>query len=433
MNDKIFFMNDYVKIELSNKIRLITVPMKGISSATVLVLVGAGSRYEKPQKAGLSHFLEHMIFKGTKKRPTALEISTLIDSVGGENNAFTSKDQTGYYMKVNSEHLELTFDILSDILRNSLFLPEEIEREKGTIIEEINLYEDTPMYKIDNVFYELMYNGNPLGWPTAGTKETVLSINQKDFFDYANRFYQGKDMVIVAAGNVNPQEIKELSQRYFSLFEVGEKENFEEVKMIQKEPRVKISYKKTDQAHLYFGYPAFSFLDPDRPVLSVLNAILGGGMSSRLFIQVRGKRGLAYYISSFTDLYHETGFIAARAGLNLEKVDEAIKIIIEEFEKIKEGDIDEKELNKAKEFLKGRTTLNLENSHTLAEWYGEKELLYGRVETPKELFDKIDKVSTGDIKRVANRIFDKSKRNLAIVGPFNNEDRFLKLLKEGLS
>lgn len=422
-------MDGFFEVKLPNSLRVIGVPMEGISSATVMVLVGAGSRYEEKEKAGLSHFLEHMIFKGTNKRPTALEISSLVDSVGAENNAFTGKDHTGFYIKVNSDHLELAFDILSDTLNDSLFLEEEIERERGTIIEEINLYEDTPIYKIDDVFYELLYDGNPLGYSTAGTKETVKRIRRDDFVNYCRRFYQASDMVLAVAGRIERKKIEDLAEKYFLIFPKGEKEKFVEFKDGQETPRVKIYHKKTDQAHLYFGYPAFSFNDPDREVLEVIGAILGGGMSSRLFIQVRERRGLAYYVRTTVDLYQETGFIAASAGLNLEKVKEAVGVIREEFEKLAGGDVSEEELRKAKEMVKGRTILRLEDSRAVASWYGDKLLLEGRVETPSETFTKIDKVGLEDIQRVAKRLFLPQKANLAIIGPYEREEEFLDLLK----
>jgi len=418
----------YQTFELENGLKVVVAPMEGISSATVLVLVGAGSRYEEKEKAGLSHFLEHMIFKGTKKRPSAFEISSLVDSVGAENNAFTGKDHTGFYIKVNSEHLPLAFDILSDTLSDSLFLEEEIERERGTIIEEINLYEDTPIYKIDDVFYELLYDGNPLGYPTAGEKQTVKKIARQDFVDYARRFYQASDMVLVAAGKVEEEEIRRLAEKFFLVFPKGEREKFVEFDNGQTKPRVKIYFKRTDQAHLYFGYPTFSFFDPDKEALEVLSAILGGGMSSRLFVQVRERRGLAYYVRTNVDLYHETGFLAASAGLNLEKIKEAIEVIKEEFEKIRQGEVEEKELQKAKEFIKGRTVLRLEDSRLVANWYGERLLLEGKIEPPEEFLAKIEKVSLEDVLRVAQRVFVPNKANLAVIGPFEDAEEFYKII-----
>lgn len=426
---KIPFMNsNYSRTVLANGLRVITIPMEGLSSATVMVLVGAGSRYEEADKAGLSHFIEHMIFKGTKKRPSAFDISSLVDSVGGENNAFTGKDQTGYYIKIQKDQLALAFDILSDTLRESLYLEEEIDRERGAIIEEINMYEDNPLYKIDDVFYELMFDGNPLGWSTAGEKKTVKSIKREDFLNYVKRFYQGSDMVLAVAGAVNAAEVEALAKKYFSGFDKGQKEKFVEFKENQTKPQIKIAYKKTDQAHMYFGFPAFSFMDPDRYALEVLSAILGGGMSSRLFIQVRERRGLAYYVRADNETYQETGVFAANAGLNLEKVEEAVKVIMDEFYKTKNGDVTEKELTKSKEFLKGRTMLGLESSRRVAEWYAEKELMENKIETPLELLKNIEKVSLADVNRVAGRIFKPEKANLAIIGPFEDKEKLLEII-----
>lgn len=404
------------------------VPKKEMTSATVLVLIGAGSRYEEKAKAGLSHFLEHMIFKGTKKRPTSFAISSLVDSVGGENNAFTSKDHTGFYLKLQVTHLDLAFDLLSDTLLNSLYAADEINRERGTIIEEINMYEDTPMYDIEEQFYRLIYAGHSLGWSVAGDKKTVSVIQRPDFVAYTKKFYQAKDMVLAVAGGVTEEQVRKLAEKYFSVFTKGEGEKIVKFEEKQNKPRLLLKYKQTDQAHLYFGFPAFSFFDPDKTTLGVLSAILGGGMSSRLFIQVRERRGLAYYVRSTSDLHHETGYLAARAGVNLGKIDEAIRVIGEEFEKMKGLDVKEEELSKAKEFLKGHIALNLEDSQDLAEWYGTKELLQGQIETPKEVFVKIDKVTLDDIKRVANRVLNPQKANLAIIGPFKDEERFLKLI-----
>ncbi len=416
-------MAEHSQFVLNNGLRVITAPMNSLPSATVLVLIGAGSRYEQKDKAGLSHYLEHMIFKGTKKRPSSFEISSLVDSVGGMNNAFTSKDHTGYFIKLQNKHLELAFDLISDTLRNSLFVPEEIERERGTILEEINMYEDTPMYDIDEVFYNLMFDGHPLGWAVAGDKKTVKSIQREDFVSYCDRFYQGSDMVLAVAGGVKEEEVRKLAEKYFSGFAKGKKEEIVKFKEKQTLPGLKIKYKKTDQCHLYLGYPCFSFFDEDKAALAVLGAILGGGMSSRLFIEVRERRGLAYYVKAVSDLHHETGYFAARAGVNLDKTPEAVKVILDEFEKVKRGEVKQQELNKAKEYLKGHIALDLEDSLEVAFWYGRKELLQSTTETPLQAFEKIDKVTLGDVKRVAERVFVPQKVNLAVIGPYK-EDQF---------
>ncbi len=421
-------MVDFKLNVLSNGLRVITTPMDDLPSASVLVLVGAGSRYEQKNKAGLSHFLEHMIFKGTKKRPSAFEISSLVDSVGGMNNAFTGKDHTGFYLKLQKTHLELAFDLLSDTLRNSLFDQIEIDRERGTILEEINMYEDTPMYDIDEVFYNLMFDGHPLGWSIAGDKKTVCNIQRPDFIDYTKRFYQGSDMVLAVSGGIDPIEVKSLSEKYFSCFDKGEKEKIVEFKEDQNKPRLKIKHKKTDQCHLYLGFPSFSFLDPDKTALSVLSAILGGGMSSRLFIEVRERRGLAYYVRCVTDFHHETGYLAARAGVNISKAGEAVKVILEVFDQVKNGQVTEEELGKAKEYIKGHVALDMEDSLEVAMWYGRHLLLQETTETPQQIFDKIDKVNLEDIKRVCDRVMNNQKINLAMIGPLKEEDSFFKII-----
>ncbi len=421
-------MAEHSQFILNNGLRVITAPMNSLPSATVLVLIGAGSRYEQKDKAGLSHYLEHMIFKGTQKRPSSFEISSLVDSVGGMNNAFTSKDHTGYFIKLQNKHLELAFDLLSDTLRNSLFVGEEIERERGTILEEINMYEDTPMYDIDEVFYNLMFDGHPLGWSVAGDKKTVKNIQRGDFVSYCDRFYQGSDMVLAVAGGAKEEEVRKLAEKYFSGFTKGKKEEIVKFKEKQTEPGLKIKYKQTDQCHLYLGYPSFSFFDEDKTALSVLGAILGGGMSSRLFIEVRERRGLAYYVKAVSDLHHETGYFAARAGVNLNKTREAVKVILDEFEKVKKGEVKQQELDKAKEYLKGHIALDLEDSLEVAFWYGRRELLQSTTETPLQTFEKIDRVTLGDVKRVAERVFVPEKINLAVIGPFTDKDKFINLI-----
>jgi len=352
-----------------------------------------------------------------------------VDGVGGENNAFTGKDMTGYYIKLQSGKLEIAFDLLSDMLANSLYKEEEIERERGTIIEEINMYEDTPMFDIDEVFYNLLYGQHPLGWSVAGTKETVSNLKREDFVNYSKRFYQGSDMVLTIAGNVKDEEVKKLSEKYFSSFEKGKKEEIVKFEEKQTVPQVKIKYKNTDQAHLYLGYPSFSFLDEDKTALSLLGAILGGGMSSRLFIQVRERRGLAYYIKSTSDLHQDSGYFAARAGVNIGKIDEAVKVIYEEFNKVLDGDISQEEVIKAKEFVKGRISLSLEDTQEVAQWFGEKILMLDKVETPKDIFQKIDKITLEEINAVAKRVIRREKINLAIIGPIKDENRFLNYFK----
>ena len=421
---------NYKKTTLSNGLRLITVPMPNVQSVTVMILVGAGSRYEKRQISGLSHFLEHMAFKGTKRRPTALEISSLIEGIGGEFNAYTSKDQTGFFIKAANKHLPLLVDVLSDMLLNSKFAPQEIDRERGVIIEEINLYEDTPSRKVGEIYEELLYGDTPLGWDIAGKRQTIKKIKREDFLDYTNGLYAPENTVVVVAGGIQNLQstINDLTQKWLGDWRNKKTWQYKVMSDKQDRPAAKIVYKKTEQAHLALGVRGYNLFHPDRYALAVLSTILGGGMSSRLFIQVRERRGLAYYVYSLAEHFADVGYLASRAGVDLNKIEEAIKVILEEYRKIEK--VKEEELAKAKEFLKGRLILELEDSRFMASIFGTSEISEGKIRTPEEIMAKIDKVTLEDLERVAGDIFRPEKLNLAVIGPFKDGSRFRKLLKE---
>ncbi|MEK9178326.1 MAG: pitrilysin family protein, partial [Patescibacteria group bacterium] len=295
----------FKKTTLKNGLRVLTSPMPSFESATVLVMVGAGSRYETKLNNGISHFLEHMAFKGTKKRPSAVEISGLIDSIGGEFNAFTSKEYTGYYIKSGKNNIELSFDLLSDMVQNSILLDKEIEKEKGVILEEINLYEDTPMRNIGDVYERLLYGDSPMGWDTAGEKDIIKKITREDFLAYFKALYSPSNMTIVAAGGADERKILPLANKYFSSMESFETLRPLPVEEKQKGAQVHIKPKKTEQAHLAMGIRTVPLDSPEKYPLSVLSSILGGGMSSRLFHEVREKRGLAYYVRTSSDHYED--------------------------------------------------------------------------------------------------------------------------------
>lgn len=424
-------MDNHELTRLENNLRIITVPMNHVQSVTVMILVGAGSRYENKRISGLSHFLEHMAFKGTKKRPTALDISSEIEGIGGEFNAFTSKDQTVFYIKAAKKHLPILVDVLSDMLANSKFDPSEIERERGVIVEEINLYEDTPSRKIGEIYEELLYGDTPLGWDIAGKKETVGKIKRDDFLEYIKGLYVPKNSVVVVAGGVGSQggkqkEVRKLIRNYLGTWQGEKTWVFEKASSKQNKPQAKIVYKKTEQAHLALGVRAYNLFHPDRFALAVLSTILGGGMSSRLFIQVRERRGLAYYIHSGLEHYVDVGHFVTRAGVDLDKVDEAIRIILEEYQKASK--VSRGELKRAKEFLKGRFILDLEDSRSVASLSGSSELLEGKVRTAEEIIGEIDKVTIDDLERVAADLFKPKKLNLAAIGPFKDGQKFEKLL-----
>lgn len=433
---------NYTKSVLPNGLRLITVPMPHVQSATVLILVGAGSRYETKQISGLSHFLEHMAFKGTKKRPNALTIATEIESLGAEFNAFTSKDHTGYYIKAAKQHLPQILDVLSDMLLNSKFDEKEIEREKGVIIEEINLYEDTPSRKIGEIYEELLYGDTPLGWDIAGQAQIIRKIKRQDFLDYTNSLYSPQNAVVVVSGGIKLDKLGQLGQlieKSLGGWQKREIGSFDKISDKQFKPAVAVVYKKTEQAHLALGARAYNLSHPDRYVLGILGAILGGGMSSRLFIEVRERRGLAYYVHSGGESYADVGHFVTLAGVDLHKIDEAIRVILDEYEKVTNKqsfsanginltNVTNGELTKAKEFLKGRLILDLEDSKSVAGLFGQSELLEKKIKTPEEIMEKIDKVSLDDLERVAKDIFKREKLNLAVIGPFEDKDKFEKLL-----
>lgn len=434
---------------LKNGLKVILVDTKTFPSLTVLLLIGAGSRYENEKNNGVAHFFEHMAFKGSKKYPDTYIISSTIEGIGGVFNAFTTKDHTGYWIKGPSQYFPLMVDVLSDMIQNPLLKEEEIEREKGVIIEEINLYEDTPYKKIGDYFEKLLYKDNPLGYEIAGKKETIRSFTRQTFIDYIEKLYYPKNAVLVVAGGFEKiknskfksqnknQKLKmylKVIEEKFSEWKNEKKPTFIPVKENQKKPQIFVKTKKTEQTHFCLGYRTFSFFDSRKYALSLLATILGGGMSSRLFIEVRERLGLCYYISTSRELYHDCGYIVTQAGVanDLEKIKKAVEVILEEQEKIKKMKIKnwKIEVKKAKEILKGRLLLSLEDSYNIASFFGTKKLLQNEIETPKELIDKIEKVKEEEIASLAEEIFLPKNLNFALIGPFEKDQIFQKLFQK---
>ena len=422
-------MNQYTYKKLKNGLPLIVAPMKGALSATLLFMVKAGARFETRRINGLAHFLEHMAFKGTRKRPTTLDITSEIDGAGGYINAYTSREEICYYIKSLASKVELSFDVLSDVLQNSLFEKAEIEKERGVIIEEFNMYEDMPERKSAENFERLLYGDNSMGWQVIGSKENILSFKRDDFLSYLKRLYLSGNMVLAVAGKVNQEEVTKLAQTYFGSLTKGVKEVVPKKELKILAPRLHLARKKTEQAHLVLGLPTVSINDPDYYVVSLLSAILGGSMSSRLFIQVRERRGLAYYIRSLSEGYSDSGFLAVWAGVRIKAIDEAIKVILDELHQLTEEKIGDKELKKGKELIKGRLALGLENSSALAERCAYQQLTQGKITSPKETFAKVDRVEAGEIQNLARKFFKTNQLNLSLVGPFRSEEKFKKLLK----
>lgn len=420
---------NYKKTTLSNGLRILTVPMKNTETVTVVVMVGVGSRYESEKEAGLSHFIEHMMFKGTEKRPTTLDISETLDSIGGEFNAFTSSDKTAYYAKVDSKHLEVALDVVSDIFLNSKIENEEIEKEKGTVIQEINMIEDTPMVDVEIVLGNLLYKENSLGRHVAGFKKTVSTFKRKDFIDYMSRFYVANDTVVCVAGNFNEKKVLELVKEYFFGMKKGFKPKYEKVVENQTKPELKLKNKKTDQTHLLLGSRAYNYNHKDRFALSLLSIILGGNMSSRLFTEVREKRGLAYHVRTSVDAFEDCGYLATQAGVNHDKLEITIETILNEYRKITTEKVSKKELQNAKDFIKGKSVMGFESSDEVAMFFVDQEVKKRKIMTLSEIFKNIDKVTESDILRVAKDIFQNKKLNLAVIGPHKDGKKLEKILK----
>jgi len=414
---------------LKNGLRVVLVPIKDTQTATVVIMVGTGSRYESKKENGLAHFLEHMFFKGTKKRPSAKAIAEELDAMGARNNAFTAKNRTAYYAKADFAHVDNILDVISDMFLNSTLPQKEINKERGTIVQEINMYEDMPMRTIYEVFDALLFGDNhPLGRDILGPKKNILSFTRKNFKDYLNRAYVAENSVVCVAGKFSKQKVLSKIREDFSHMPTGKIPNFETKMITQMRQQVAIKHKKTDQTHIILGVPSYELGHKDEFALVVLAAILGQGMSSRLFTEVREKRGLAYSVRSFVESYVDIGYFATYAGVEHKNLESAVRTILTELQKIKNKLISAKELKKAKEFTKGQMALSLDTTDALAFAVAESLILRDKVYTPDKTRMKIDAVKASDIKRVAKDIFKTSKLNLAIIGPHTKKARFEKIL-----
>ena len=417
------------KILLKNNLRVISVPMADALTTTILILVEAGSEYETRKNNGVSHFLEHMCFKGTEKRLSSLDITSELDAVGAAYNAFTSNQYTGYYAKVQPKHFDEILDIISDIYLNPVFNQREIEKERGVIIEEINMYEDLPMRRVQEFFTNLLYGDQPAGWDIAGKKEIIRRINRNDFIEYQKNHYLGKSTTVVVTGNFNEKEAVKKIESAFSGIRTGKK--IQKLKTVesQKSPRIFLKMKETDQAHLVVGVRAFDIFDKRKYAINLLADILGGGMSSRLFQKIREEMGAAYYVKVEADLLSDHGFLTASAGVDNNKVSEAIKAVVEEFERLVKEPIEKEELQRVKDRCVGGLIMGLETSDQLAGFYGGQEIITKKIVSPEETIKKIQAVKVEEISAVAKDIFKNNKLNLAIIGPFKEKPRFEQILK----
>ncbi len=415
-------------ITLKNGLRLHLLPYAGTQAITVLVLVRVGSRYEYPAINGASHFIEHLMFKGTKRRPSTLDISRDLDAVGAEYNAFTGKDYTGYYITIEASQLPLAVDMLHDMIFHSKYDPREMHRERRVIIEEIKMYNENPMMHVEEMLEQVMFEDSTLGWDIAGTSKTMLGMMRREVVAYPDAHYVPTRMVVGVAGAVNRKALALIKGTFGRVKTKVEPELYEPFvgHAPRKDVRCRIENKPLDQIQLALGFPSFGAGDARNPAVSLLALILGGTMSSRLFVCVRERRGLCYFVRAENGTYDEVGNFMIRSGLDRARLKEAVKTILSQVEKMKRDGVTARELKEAKEHFRGRILLKLEESSNRADWYARQELVLGKALTPEERMREIDAVTKNEVKKAAREILDLRKMSVAAIGPFVNEKAFLK-------
>ena len=418
---------EYERITLENGLKVITCRMPHTRSVSLLFFVMTGSCYESDSEAGISHFIEHMCFKGTKKRGSSREISEAIEGVGGILNGGTDRELTSYWCKLASQHLEMAVDVIVDLVRHPLFREEDIEKERQVIIEEINMSLDSPQQRVGMILDDIMWPGKPLGRDVAGSRETVNSITREQMIKQVDRFYTPANMLVSIAGDFDRDKAVELLRQAEAGWHAGGQPEYIDSHVQQTLPQTKIEYRETEQVNLMLGIEGLSIFDPDRFALDLLNMVLGEGMSSRLFTEIREKLGLAYDIHSYVEHFRETGSFVIQAGIDPAQTGRAIKAILEQLSAARDG-IAEAELDKAREMAKGRMLLSMENSRNVAGWYGAQEVLTGKIMTIDEVTQIIENITPEDIRRVSSGIFLTERLNLAIVGPVKDDGSIANLM-----
>lgn len=420
--------NMHEKFTLDNGMKVHLLPYKGTGAATCLVLVKVGSRYEPAHLSGASHFIEHLLFKGTKRRPDTTTISRALDSIGAEFNAYTGKDRTGYYIKSAGSHLPLAIDILHDMIFHSKFVPAEVKRERGVIIEEINMYHDNPLLYVEDLLEQTIFSPSPLGREIAGSKKTMLEMTRKEVIEFYQNHYVPSKMVLVLAGKVDGAKTKTLIKKKFGQVKgsVDEIPVFAPYTVHGKKSRTKVQYKKTKQTQVALGFPSFGRSDERVPAAKLLASILGGTMSSRLFISIRERKGLAYLVRATQSEYEDVGMFMIQSGLDIGRLDLAARTLMRELRAVKKKGVTTEELKRAKDNLRGRVTLALEDSMRRAEFYAEQELFLGKVKSPKQRLNEFDKVTRGEVQKVANEILDFRQMHLAGIGQYKKPEALSK-------
>lgn len=414
---------------LDNGMRVMLAPVDGTDTVSVLVLVRVGSRYEPSHLNGSCHFIEHMMFKGTRRRPTAQHISRTLDAIGADFNAFTGKNYTGYYVKVDKSHFHLGLDIIDDMIFASKMDRDELNRERGAIIEEIHMYEDNPMMHVSDLLEEVMFDGSTLGWEIAGTPKIIREVDRDEMFNFWKEFYQPSNMVLVVSGNIDAK-VKRWIDETFGKRKSAHKTfgsfmDFAGHKPHRK-PLARVQNKPTEQIQIAIGFPSFGMQDPRNSALTLLGVILGGNMSSRLFVEVRERKGLAYFVRVANDAYEEVGNFMIRAGLDKKRLDVAMTTIMKELRKIVRTPVTAKELRDAKAYVRGQMAIRLEDSYERAQWFAREKMFQKRVRTPEQYLKAIEAVTLKHVHRAAKDVIDLSQMSLAAVGPFKNEAAFLK-------
>ncbi|KKS16375.1 MAG: Peptidase M16 domain protein [Parcubacteria group bacterium GW2011_GWB1_41_6] len=425
---------NYQKKILPDGKRIILAPMKNTSAVTLLVLFGTGSKNETKRTNGVSHFLEHLFFKGTKTRPNPGDIHKIFDGIGAEHNAFTSKELTGFWVKCADKNFNIALEVVSDLLLNPLFDKNEIEKERGVILQEISMYEDLPQRRVAELFETVLYGNQPAGWDTAGTKESVSGIKREDILKYRQSQYTASNTVVSLAGNINPEKAFQKIQKAFE--KLPKTRALPRIKTQEKQasPQLGFLNKKSDQTHLILGFRGFKMYDEKKYALSLLSIILGGNTSSRLFMEIREKLGLAYYVGSASENYTDCGYLAIRMGIPHSSLKTALAKTAEIATDLRKNRIGKKDLNFAKDYIRGSMALSLESSDEVASFFGEQFLFLKKILQPKDILRKFEKVSEDDIIKVARQVFQKTKANLAVIGPYDEKQKadYKKLLSSKL-
>lgn len=415
-------------IVLSNGMRVHMLPFSGTEAATVLVLVKVGSRYEYPAINGASHYIEHLMFKGTKRRPTTLDISRGLDAVGAEYNAFTGKDYTGYYITIEAGKLPLAVDMLHDMMFHSKYDPVEMDRERSVIIEEINMYHDNPMMHVEELLEQIMFDGSTLGWDIAGSPQTMRTMTRDQVIEFRDAYYAPSRIVIGVAGKVNKQTLALIKKTFGAVKAKSEPASF--VPHTHRAPHAVVPCvvqdKPVEQLQVALGFPSFGARDKRNAAVALLSTILGGTMSSRLFISVRERKGLCYFVRAENSSYDDVGVFQIRSGLDKSRLKLAVKTILQELDKVKKSGVTARELKEAKDNFRGRILLKLEESSNRADWYARQELILDKAKTPEERMAEIDAVTASEVKKVAKEILDLKRMSVAAIGPFKDGKTFLK-------